>query len=83
MEELERREGFVLGVVLLFLQVLSMGSGYISGAQVGTFNQCAAPADVLAVSVVVLLPVERAPAMMFCCGYSLAVVPGTALRRQG
>lgn len=33
MEELEGREGFLWGVVLLFLQVLSVGLGYISGAQ--------------------------------------------------
>lgn len=81
MEELEGKEGFVLGVVLLFLHGLSVDSGHISVAQAGTFNQCAASGDVLAVWVVVLLPVERASAIKFCCGYSHAVVPGTALRR--
>ena len=81
MEELEGREGFALGVVLLFLRGLSVDLGHISGAQVGSFNQCAASGDVLAVWVVVLLPVERASAIKFSCGYNNAVVPGTALRR--
>lgn len=68
-----------MGVVLL--HGLSVDSGHILGAEVGTFNQCPASGDVLAVRVAVLLPVERASAIKFCCRYSHAVVPGTALRR--
>lgn len=81
MEEREGREGLIWGVILLFLCGLSVDLRLISGAQVGTFNQCAASGDVLAVRVVVLLPVERTSAMNFCCGYSHAVLPGIALRR--
>lgn len=75
------RGGFVWGVILLFLHGLSVDLGHISGAQVRTSNQFAASGGVLTVGGVVLLPVERASAIKFCCGYSHAVVPGMALRR--
>jgi len=80
-EELEGEERVFFGDYFAVFSWVVSGLGTQIRCPSENFYQCAASGDVLATWVAVPLPVERASAIKFCCGYSHAVVLGTALRR--